>query len=233
MSRYLVGLGGLSLVLLTLVFLTGPDEPVSSTAVQPRKPIYVPVADPPSEHTRSPADVQSPRIANDRDLDLKTVWKIGLLQRETRWIDEAMDAGFWTRKSMGNTEGDGRGQTDGSQVWENQNGERLTWWTRNGRIMRAEAEFPDGSTSASVTALAIYFVGTNHDIPVKMEDPRPGSKRTMAGNFFTPDGRRFFFRGRLRDDGEDISGPAHFEIGMEPFDGQSRLEPPIDGFIPD
>ena len=66
-----------------------------------------------------------------------------------------------------------------------------------------------------------------------MEDPFPGSNRVIEGNFFTPDGRRFFFRGRLRGDSEDISGPGHFAIGTEPFEGQSRLEPPVNGFFPE
>ena len=233
MSRYLLAIAVLSLIVLTAVLVFAPVEQAPPQKSKEKQRVYVPVADPPAPETRSPTDVQQPASLDDREMDLKTIKKIGLLSREERWIAEAMDAKFWTLKSgsIGTDQPLNAGPR--SQIWENRNGVQLTWWSQNGRVVRAAAEFPDGATSASVTALAIYFVGTQFDIPIKLEDPKRGSNRVEQGNFFVRDGRRFFYRGQLRDDGEYLSGPKHFEIRTAPFEGQSRLEPPVDGFLPD
>ncbi len=137
------------------------------------------------------------------------VARSGLLGQDTRWIAPIMDQPSWRRISAGD-----------SPTFKNTNGVLLKFIAPSGRVTQVTADFPGGAMSADLTALTEYLIGNGTHLPIHFEAYRRPDGAPKYGDFLGDDGRRYYYRGVLRQTGEAPYGPKEFAVSTHPFEGQ-------------
>lgn len=220
-NRVFIGLAFVG-VLLFGWLLIGPDR----CAEPPPPP---PDAAPPDAAVpdAAPPDAAPPDgfAVDDETLTIDEVRRIGLLDRPARFVEAFFEGDpNWTR--------DPRAP---APTWVNHRGTRVSFKIRGGRVASVGAEFAENALSADATALSGFFVGQHDALPVHLEMHDRSDVVPRLGAFEDANGRRLYFRVRMRTEGDPPWGPAEFEVSARPWPGQSpglTPLPPMPGQMP-
>ena len=213
MQKYIILSLALALVgIMALILFSGEDrpKPVQSKMRQPDLPVTKGMELPP--RTSSANDVP-PTIQKAPETLVELV-RVGLLGQSEKWTDSVMRRAGWTKRA------------ENSLSYQGQDEVQIKWIVNRGLITGAEAQFGENAVSASVSALAPFFVGEHFGMPVHFESDKPLVDPVLFSNFIHDDGRRFFVRAQMRNSGPSPYGPTSLSISLSPFEGQSHAQSP-------
>ena len=144
----------------------------------------------------------------EESLNEDRVRRIGLLDREARWVDEVMNEPGHTWRRVADR---------GGPTWHDERlGSTVTFKVEDGRVRSIRADFAETALSASATSLSWIVLGNRTPLPFHLEDHQP-SDALLQGTETLWDGRVLHWRAQLRRGGPPPYGPAWFEVGYRPF----------------
>lgn len=148
-------------------------------------------------------------VAVDEDTITRAqVERLGLLGRYSKWVDELLgDDPNWQPVA----------EHEDRTIWRNGNNVVVTFRIEHGRVAAMDSAFDDKSLSADMTALSGLVVGNHSAIPLHWEELEAHGGEVRSGDFELEDGRVFFYRGRVRTEGQEPFGPESFELRATPF----------------
>lgn len=184
----------------------GPP-PARDAGVLPDAAVFVkPTPLPPFEMPKLDADAAI--ILDEDTITREDVDRLGLIGRYPKWVGELLgNENHWKPVRT----------SDEAEVWRNGNDVEVTFRIEKGRVAQMSATFPETSFSADLTAVSWLVVGNRTPLPLHWEEFEPHDGEPRSGSFDTDDGRRYYYRGRVRTEGQDPYGPERFEIRATPF----------------
>ncbi len=161
---------------------------------------------PPIDITREVPDAAV--VLDDATMTLALVERFGLIGRESRWVGEFLaDDPHWKPVA----------EHEDRVVWKNGNNVTVTFLIEDGHVVGTDTRFDEKSFSADLTALSFLVVGSRDAMPLHWEEMETHGGELRSGEFELEDGRVFYYRGRVRTEGQEPYGPERFEVRATPF----------------
>ena len=185
----------------------GCDTPPPKVTRKPDAAVLV--KPPPLPAIVIPPEVPDAAIVIDEDtITREQVERLGLIGRYPKWVAGVLgDDPNWTPVA----------EHEDRIIWRNGNVVTVTFRIEHGRIAAMESAFNEKSLSADMTALSGLVVGNHNAIPMHWEEMEVHGGELRTGDFELEDGRVFFYRGRVRTEGQGPFGPESFDLRATPF----------------